>query len=286
MRSLGKTGMFVSPVGLGAGPLGDASLDERDATRVIDAALSLGVNVIDTAPSYGASEEKIGRALEGRRDGVVLVTKGGYGVEGVGDWTAACVARGIDRALRRLRTDRIDVFLLHSCDRARLERGDLFAPLQSAKIDGKIRAIGYSGDGEALDLAVTCGVFDVVECSVNVVDQAALARAVPEAKRRGMGVLAKRPANAAFLHRARPTRDDVAIYWERVRAMLGAREDLADEFLRFAAHAPGVDCALVGTTKIDHLARAVRAAALGPLTDEIAIRARFSEVGASWAGVV
>jgi aryl-alcohol dehydrogenase-like predicted oxidoreductase len=133
LRALGRTGLSVSEVGLGAGPLGDLALGDAAAERVIRAALDLGINVIDTAPSYGASEERIGRALEGRRYEVVLVTKGGYGIAGVPDWTPEVLIRGIDRALTRLRTDHLDVFLLHSRGRELLARGDLFEPLVRAR---------------------------------------------------------------------------------------------------------------------------------------------------------
>ena len=287
MRFLGKTGISVSPLGVGCGPLGAVSVDERSAREVIDAALSLDLNVFDTAPSYGESEARLGRALVGRREGVVLVTKCGYGVPGVEDWTAECVARGVDRALERLRTDRIDVLLLHSCDRARLQRGDLFAPLLDAKRAGKLRAIGYSGDGDALDFALDCGVFDVVECSVSVVDQAALASAIPRAIERGVGVIAKRPlANGAPWMRHRPSQGDLAIYFDRSRAIFGDGPPPVGDAIRFSAHAPGVACALLGTTRADHLADAARAVALGPLEGALAHRARFDALGREWPGVV
>src|SRR5262249_47484150 len=161
-----------SPLGLGAGPLGDFALGDADAERLIRGAFDLGINVVDTAPSYGASETRIGRVLSAmsaaERDSKVVVTKGGYGVSGVGDWTPEVIERGIEQALRRLETDRIDVFLLHSCPLERLSRRDLLAPLEQAKKAGKVRAVGYSGDGEALGWAIACDSFDVVECSVNL----------------------------------------------------------------------------------------------------------------------
>src|SRR6185312_1457815 len=112
------------------------------------------------------------------------------------------------------------------------------------------------------DWAVASGAFDVVECSVNIVDQRALAGAITTASARGMGVLAKRSlANAAWRSGSaeRPARDDVAIYWERFHAMWPTQTDEAwDELsIRFAAHAPGVASALVGTRDAAHLARAV-----------------------------
>src|SRR5262245_30575932 len=98
-RPFGLTGLAVSALGLGAGSLGDPRLSDSDAERLIDAALDLGVTLIDTARSYGASEERIGRALRGQRRRAVLSTKVGYGVEGARDWTAEAVSRGIDEAL-------------------------------------------------------------------------------------------------------------------------------------------------------------------------------------------
>lgn len=299
MRALGRTGLRVSALGLGAGPLGDLSLDDAAAEKVLHTALALGINVIDTAPSYGASEERIGRALAGRRREVVLVTKGGYGVDGVPDWTPEVLTRGIERALTRLRTDWIDVFLLHSCPLEVLARGDLVEPLNRARAAGKIRAMGYAGDGAALDYAVASGAFDVIECSVNIVDQRALDGAISKAHARGMGVLAKRSlANAAWRSSGdtRPSRDDVAIYWERFHAMwpvdAGGSTNVAqpwDELsIRFASHAPGVSSALVGSRDAAHLARAAAHVARGPLEGERLsdLSNRFERHGRDWAGVV
>ncbi len=289
-RRLGHSGLFVSAVGLGAGPLGDARIEAGEAESLVRAAVDLGITVIDTAPSYGASEERVGLALRGIRDSVTLVTKLGYGIEGEADWTPRCLARGIDRALERLATDRIDVVLLHSCGRERLQSGELYEPLFAAKAAGKVRAIGYSGDGEALSFAVSSGAFDVVECSVNLVDREALREVVVEARRRDIGVLAKRSlANAVWNHHELPERDDLAVYWKRLRAMpLPAGVALDELALRFSAFAEGVGCALVGTTRKDHLSRAVEIVNRGPLEPptEKALERSFMDHGASWGGLV
>lgn len=288
-------------VGLGGGPLGDAALTDDAAVRLVHAAVDLGVTVIDTAPSYGASEARIGRALAARdsagrvRDRVVLVTKGGYGVPGVPDWTPEVVAAGIDRALARLGTDRIDAFLLHSCAHERLARGDLLAPLEDAKRAGKIGAFGYSGDGDALAWAVECRAFDVIECSVNVVDAHALEHAVPAAHARGATVLAKRAfASAAFApgggregergeypRRFREAFSDLPSGDERLAGL--AWDEVA---VRFAAWAPGVKSALFGTKEAEHLAAIVRFARRGPLPEAVVaeLRARLRRAG--WNGVV
>ena len=283
--------MSESKVGLGGGPLGDDAVSDADAVRLIHAALELGVRVIDTAPSYGSSERRIGLALRDRRARATLVTKGGYGVPGVADWTAECIARGVDQALTTIGTDHLDAFVLHSCDRAVLARGDLFAPMLRAKEQGKVRAIGYSGDGDALDWAVRCEAFDLVECSLNPFDQRALRDAIPEARRRGLQVLAKRTlGNAPWTARERPARFDAGLYWDRMRAMFpdDGVAPTAELATRFVAHAPGVTAALVGTRAIAHLRAAVDAAALGPLpeAEEAPLRERFGKLGADWAGIV
>lgn len=293
-RALGRTGLRVSALGLGAGPLGDAALADEAAVALVQRAVDAGVTLVDTAPSYGASEARIGRALQGggRRERVVLVTKGGYGVPGVADWTPAIVEAGIAQALARLGTPWLDVFVLHSCDAATLER--MLPALVRARAGGAVRAIGYSGDGDALAWAVRCGALDVVECSVNVVDQAALAAVIPEAAARGLGVLAKRAlANAAWAHAARPARPDTAIYWDRWRALAASgvdlpRESWTDAAVRFAAYAEGVSSALVGTRDAAHLDAALAAVARGRLPDAhgAELRAGFARLGATWAGVV
>src|SRR5689334_15526537 len=125
IRSFGRTGLSVPALGLGAGPLGDHRLSESDAERLLHAALDLGVTLIDTARSYGASEERIGRALRGHRQRAVISTKVGYGVDGAADWTAEAVRRGIDDALGKLQTDWIDVVHLHSCSEEVVRAGEV-----------------------------------------------------------------------------------------------------------------------------------------------------------------
>src|ERR1700712_4330280 len=102
-RAFGRSGpaaqLQVSPLGLGAGELGAAGLDDREVEQLLRTAVELGVTLIDTARSYGLSEERIGRHLRPVRDQIVLSTKVGYGVDGVPDWTAECIRRGVERAL-------------------------------------------------------------------------------------------------------------------------------------------------------------------------------------------
>ena len=136
-RSFGTTGLTVSPLGFGAGHIGGDDLTDAEAGRILGAALDLGVTLFDTARSYGRSEERIGRHLSHRRGEFVLFTKGGYGIDGVADWTGEAIARGIDESLARLRTDVIDLFHLHSCDAGVLGRDDIQRALDDARRAGR-----------------------------------------------------------------------------------------------------------------------------------------------------
>jgi aryl-alcohol dehydrogenase-like predicted oxidoreductase len=259
-----------SRVGLGCGPLG--AMEERDALELVHAALAMGVTLFDTAPSYGASESHLGRALRGRD--AVIVTKGGYGVPGCADWTPECIERGVERAVSLL--GRVSVFVLHSCG----QRDDLIEPLARARDAGRVEAIGYSGDGEGLAWAARVDAFDVLECSVNLFDQDAL-RYVGRGKR----VLAKRAlGNAPWLSARRPERLDRAVYWDRMKALFDVPPTV-ETAMRFVVHS-GVDCALVGTRSETHLAEAIEAAGKGPLTNASQLRAAYGEVGSAWRGVV
>lgn len=271
-RALGRTGLEVSVLGLGAGPLGDGRLDDGAVGTLLNAALDAGVRLVDTAPSYGLSEERIGRHLAHRRAEYVLSTKVGYGVPGVEDWTGPCITQGIELALGRLRTDVLDVVHFHSCPVEVLERPGVVDALEAAVRAGKVRAAAYSGDGAALEHAVRSGRFASVQASLSVVDRGNARTVLPEARARGLGVIAKRPlGNAVWRYAERPERGDEAEYWGRWRALaleLGAREP-AEVALRFAAFHADVDAVIAGTTRVERLPALVRAVEAGPLPREV-----------------
>jgi aryl-alcohol dehydrogenase-like predicted oxidoreductase len=285
-RPFGRTGLSVSPLGLGAGEIGNAALDERELEALLRGAVELGVTLIDTARSYGLSEQRIGRFLAPVRDRVVLSTKVGYGIEGVADWTGECVRRGIDRALGLLATDRIDIVHLHSCPVDVLARGEVIGALHDARRAGKLRCAAYSGDNEALAWAADSGQFDSLQLSWSVCDQRNLP-VIERAARDGLGVIAKRPlANAPWRFAERPVGHEAEPYWERWRALaIEAGELAADELAaRFAAHYPGVGSAIVGTTKLARLRHNAELVARGALPEAViaALRGRFAAVGADW----
>jgi len=290
-RAFGKTGLRVPVLGFGAGHIGDPALPEEEVGRLLHGALDLGVTLIDTARSYGLSEERIGRHLSGRRSEFVLSTKVGYGVPGVPDWTGPVITAGVDAALGRMQTDHIDIVHLHSCPVDVLERGEVAAALNGAVAAGKVRVAAYSGDNAPLEWAIASGAFGSVELSVNLFDQRGIERALPAARERGLGVIAKRPAaNAPWRFAERPAAQDIALYWDRWRA-LGLDSgpyDWTELALRFAAWQDGVACAIVGTSRLEHLGKNAELVAKGPLPPETvaAIRGAFREHGAGWEGQI
>lgn len=290
-RPLGRTGLQVSVLGFGAGHVGGPELTETEAAALLHGVLDAGINLIDTAPGYGASEERIGRHLHGRRSEFVLSTKCGYGVAGVEDWTPECITRGVDQALMRLRTDVLDVVHFHSCPLEVLQRPGLVEALVRAVEAGKVRAAAYSGDNAAMEYAVETGAFTVVQTSVNLFDQRAIERGVAWARAKDLGVIAKRPlGNAPWRFAERPSAHDLGEYWHRMRTLaLDSRGlDWSDVALRFAAHVPGVSTCIVGTGRLEHLRRNIRALEAGPLPTDFAeaIRGAFRQRGAGWEGMI
>jgi aryl-alcohol dehydrogenase-like predicted oxidoreductase len=283
-------GVEVGILGLGAGQIGDPGMAESKVEALVRGALDLGVNLFDTARSYGVSEERLGRHLQPVRDRVVLSTKIGYGVDGVEDWTGECIRLGIDAALRRLQTDRIEVVHLHSCPAEVLRRQDVIAELVAARDAGKILCAAYSGDNEDIDVALSLGVFDSVQTSISYCDQRAIEYVLPVACANGLGVIAKRPlANAPWRFTERPVGAECEEYWLRHAAMAldTGGLDFQEMAIRFAGHAEGVSAIITGTRSLDHLRQNVQALAKGPLSAErdAAIRAAFAERG-PWPGKI
>ncbi|WP_168119005.1 aldo/keto reductase [Paenibacillus sp. HB172176] len=257
-RQYGKTDMKVSILGFGGAEIGFEGVSAEQADKLLGSALDAGLNLIDTAECYATSEELIGKTIQRRRGDYYLFTKCGHasGFEQP-DWDPAMLEASIDRSLKRLQTDYVDVVHLHSCSEELLRQGDVIDVLKRAKEKGKTRYIGYSGDHKAALYAVQCGVFDSLETSVNIADQEAITLTIPEAQRRGIGVVAKRPiANAAWKTGKKPESSYQHTYWDRLQT-LGydfLQGDLSESIgtaLQFTLSVPGVNAAIVGTAKQD-----------------------------------
>jgi aryl-alcohol dehydrogenase-like predicted oxidoreductase len=293
-RPFGRTGMDVSMIGLGGGQIGVQAVRQEDAGRLLNAMLDDGVNVLDTASAYGESEEFIGNTVAHRRSDYWLFTKCGDTKDlNLPNFDRAKMEHEIDRSLRRLKTGNVDLMLIHTCGKDKLEQGDVIDVVQRAKDQGKTRFIGYSGDSDNALYAIDCGAFDAIEISVSIADQEAIDRGIlQKAREKGMGVIAKRSiANVSWKPEPNDLQD-ISQYQKRLLKLDYdfLREDLpraVERALRFTLAAP-VDVALVGMRSIDHWKQDLAIVEKGPLPEEEfrAIRDRWREVcEASWVGV-
>src|SRR5215470_6787775 len=174
-RQLGKTDMRVGILGFGGSEIGYERVSLAAAGRLLNRALDAGVNVIDTAECYIASEELIGEAIGKRRKDYYLFTKCGH-ERGWSqpDWRPESLLRTIERSLKRLKTGCVDLVQLHSCSESVLQKGEVIDALKRARERGYTRYIGYSGDSRAALYALECDEFDTLQTSVSVADQEAL----------------------------------------------------------------------------------------------------------------
>ena len=273
-RILGNTGLEVSRLGIGLAAIGEEETFDTIKTVeiVLKTALDQGITFFDTAECYFYSEEMVGQSISDRRSEFLLATKCGHpaGLQESGeydiDWSIEGILLTLDRSLKRLKTDYVDLLQLHSCGVEVLEQGEVIAALTKARDAGKTRFIGYSGDNEAAQWAVDSGHFDTLQTSFSLADQRPRNGLLQKAKAQGLGIIAKRPiANTAWGSPNSPTArlkfdpnygDE---YWKRTQAMaaLGPINiPLNDRILMslgFVMAHEEIDTAIVGTRNPEHL---------------------------------
>ena len=203
-RTLGRTGLAVSVIGFGASPLGNefGEADPSAGERAVHAAIDSGINFFDVAPYYGRTlaEERLGTALEGKRDQVILATKcGRYDVDQF-DFSAGRVSRSIEESLRRLKTDYVDLLQVHD-----VEFGDAnqiihetLPALEEIRRQGKARFIGITGFplGVLVRIASQFPVSTILSyCRSNLLINDLDTRLRPFAAEHGIGLI-----NASPLH--------------------------------------------------------------------------------------
>jgi aryl-alcohol dehydrogenase-like predicted oxidoreductase len=272
-RPLGNTGLQVSILGFGGGPLGGeyGAITEAEGVAAVHAALDAGVNFIDVAPYYGRTlaEERLGRALEGRRDAVLLASKCcRYDLRGF-DFSAARVHQDIDACLRRLRTDHLDLFQIHDVefgDRRQLLDETLPA-LRSIKEAGKARFIGITGLALHLlhDLARQFPV-DTVQsyCHYNLMADDLTQVLTPLARERGIGLINASPLHMGILCPGgpppwHPAPAQVHEVGRRVTALCRERgRSVVEVALRFALDGDGVATTLCGMKNPAEVAQNLR----------------------------
>lgn len=295
-RTLGRTGLKVSEISFGAVEIGLAygipvegkieKPSEAEAHAVLNAALDMGINFIDTARAYGDSEEIIGRALKGRRGEFILATKTmHYGDKGlsVGEQKQA-VRESIETSLRALQTDVIDVLQVHNITAEVAARGDVLDVLQEAQRAGKVRFLGGSVYGVEDPLAVIRdGHYDVLQVAYNMLDHRLDAEVLPLAAQKGVAmitrsVLLKGALTPRYLYLADNLAELKAIIARMEQLVAGECESLAEAAFRYVLSNPAVSSALVGTSKVKNLQRSADYAAKGPLSPTLLAAIRAVEI--------
>lgn len=191
-RTLGRTGVEVSCLGLGGEGVLRTHGREKEARAVIDRALDLGINYLESARAYAGSEGYYGLSLGEKRERIFLASK-------AHDRTAAGATAMLEESLRQLRTDRLDLWQIHDL-RTENDLQQVFGPkgaieaFERARREGKVRFIGITGheDPAILLKAMTLYDFDTVLMPVNPAEAAWRsfpAGVLPEAGRRGMGII-------------------------------------------------------------------------------------------------
>jgi aryl-alcohol dehydrogenase-like predicted oxidoreductase len=285
-RRFGRTGLQVSAVGLGTGGpsnLGQTSgVPEADAARVVRRALDLGINLIDTAAGYRESEAILGRALASvPRDSYIMCTKfnpvRNRNNQRTGDESLepeAALAESVERSLRRLNTDHIDLLQLHGVTPDWYERvRDRFVPAaKRLQQQGKFRFFGltenFANDHhhETLTLGLADDLYDAMMVGYNLLTPMPEEHVLPEAQRRDVGILVMCAVRRAI---ARPAQLETLV------AELKAKGELPTDALperdplgwlvhdgvdsvpsaayKFAVSHPAVSCVLSGTANVEHL---------------------------------
>ncbi len=247
-RPLGRSGLTVSLLGLGTVKLGRntgvrypggegyALPSDEEAVALLHAARECGINLLDTAPAYGSSEERLGMLLPraGGRAAWVLATKAGEAFDAPTgrssyDFSPCAIRSSVERSLRRMRTDWLDIVLLHSDGRDEwiLDQSGALTALRDLQREGRIRAIGIStkspaGGRRALELGC-----DVLMVTLNPSDRTE-EPVIAQAREAGVGVLIK-------------------------KALASGHAPDACTSLRFAASTPGVSSIVVGSTKPNNI---------------------------------
>ena len=261
-RPLGRHDVSLSVIGFGGIVVTGVGQDEAD--RSVAAAVDRGVTYFDVAPSYGDAQQKLGPALQPYRDGVTLACK-------TGERRAEGAARELDDSLKKLRTDRFDIYQLHGVTKLEeaetaLGPGGALEAVEAAREAGKVGLIGFSAHGEdAAMRLIESGRFDTMLYPLNAVPFEAGQfgpRALAAATARGMGVMALKA-----MARGRVEPGDERSYpkcWYHPED----RPDVAHLLLRYTLNLPGVAAAIPpGQPELFDLALDLAERGLEPLSD-------------------
>lgn len=283
--TLGRTGLEVSRLGFGAmdlrGLAGEAPSawsglpsrlpNEEHAGKVLNAALDAGINFIDTAPSYGRSEEFIGRFVSHRRKEFFLATKCGNYWRDDPDWAGwspKTLRRSIDESLRRLKTDCVDLLQLHNPTVEEAEESGCIETIQEIQAQGKTRFIGISTVLPRMETFLNLGIFDTFQLPYSLL-QPEHGEIISKAAHLGAGTIIRGGMGEGVPAGGHPTRtgyDKLKNRWvETGTAALAPDLEPAELMLRYTLSHPDIHTVIVGTQNLEHLAANVLASERGSL---------------------
>jgi aryl-alcohol dehydrogenase-like predicted oxidoreductase len=290
-RTLGKTGLKVSELGMGGLFVSSFGAERKDARRAVRRALELGVNYFDTAPGYHDSEEVLGWALEGVEQPYVLSTKLGGRPKPFAPQDMDGLRRSVQESLRLLRRDRIDLLLIHEPDRPGqydwfTDWGSFHGPvtelLAELKSEGIVRFTGLGGT-TAYELAriIDTGEYDVVLTAFNysLLWQEALNAVIPAAKKQQMGIIVGSPLQQGALARCFTDEVERGARWlspprrEQFKRLYGLVKDLnmplPELALRFVISNPHISTVLMGARSAAEVEQNARSVEAGPLPQDV-----------------
>lgn len=277
-RSFGNTGLDVTTLGYGAMEL--RHVDESKAGRLLNEVLDAGINFIDTSPDYGPSEDLIGKFIANRRDEYYLATKCGCNVP-VQDgenaprhiWTGKQVRHNIEHSLKRLHTDYVDVWQVHSAEPAELADSDVLETMLNIQDEGKVRHIAVSMSGRAEGhgygqlrpyLDGDWDAFEAIQVWYSALARAS-ENAMAEAANRGKGMIIR-----GVVRRIDPWISlDEFVDKVGLRDLCDSGENAAQFLLRFAISQPSLHTTIIGTKSLVHLEQNIAAVESGPLSADV-----------------
>jgi aryl-alcohol dehydrogenase-like predicted oxidoreductase len=291
-RRLGRTSLQVSEISLGTAEIGQdygIPVDHEQlrptkvqAVRLLNRALDMGVNFVDTARVYGESEAIIGRALKKRRGEYVLASKvASEGLEGLtGKALRQRVQSSIRESLRALQTDVIDLMYIHSATPEIIKRREVLEILQEAQRAGHIRFVGASTYGKQNAIAVIeDGGYDCLQVAYNLLDRGPEQMILSKAGDEDVGVVARSVLmKGALTHRYQYLPSELGELKSAVHRLMSlcANEKLSLPELayRFVLAHPSVSSALVGTGRLLELEQTLGFAERGALPSALEQRVR------------
>lgn len=246
-RLLGRTGLEVSQIGFGGIKLPEVSMD--DSAELLNAALDMGIKFIDTARNYKDSEEKIGRALENRRDEYIIATKSSAR-------DRAGLRKDLETSLANLRTDRIDLYQLHTVSsqdtwRQVMGNNGAYAEARKARREGLIDHIGITihRDLDVMRQAISCQEFETIMVCYSPIDTEHVGpEIIPMAAQKGLGVIIMKALSGGML---------VSEGFEQGNRA-GDEDPLVGKCLKFVLSNSAVSCVIPGMRNLGELRQNVR----------------------------